>query len=218
MKVAVCAGTRVDTLYGEKILKLKGIETISIPISNSPEEQSLMQYYSKDKLEKIFIDKIAKAIEEGAEKVFLYCNSLSSAIDYEKISKLLKIKIITPLETYKNLPEDSKNIVILAANGISAYKIDRIVKENLKKNRNTITVGNIQIVNMIEEGYSPETIFEKLNLTSFFKYLENIQGENKIDTLILGCTHFPYIKDEIIKNCKIRIIDPTEEMVESLYN
>lgn len=218
MKVAVCAGTRVDTLYGEKILKLKGIETISIPISNSPEEQSLMQYYSKDKLEKIFIDKIAKAIEEGAEKVFLYCNSLSSAIDYEKISKLLKIKIITPLETYKNLPEDSKNIVILAANGISAYKIDRIVKEDLKKSRNTITVGNIQIVNMIEEGYSPETIFEKLNLTSFFKYLENIQGENKIDTLILGCTHFPYIKDEIIKNCKIRIIDPTEEMVESLYN
>ncbi|MGO1580797.1 MAG: aspartate/glutamate racemase family protein [Peptoniphilaceae bacterium] len=216
--MAVCAGTRVDTLYGEKILKLKGIETISIPISNSPEEQSLMQYYSKDKLEKIFIDKIAKAIEEGAEKVFLYCNSLSSAIDYEKISKLLKIKIITPLETYKNLPEDSKNIVILAANGISAYKIDRIVKEDLKKSRNTITVGNIQIVNMIEEGYSPETIFEKLNLTSFFKYLENIQGENKIDTLILGCTHFPYIKDEIIKNCKIRIIDPTEEMVESLYN
>ena len=34
---------------------------------------------------------------------------------------------------------------------------------------------------------------------------------NNIDGIILGCTHFPYILDELLNNTNIPIIDPAEK-------
>ncbi len=38
------------------------------------------------------------------------------------------------------------------------------------------------------------------------------------DTLILGCTHFPYIQEELEKISKIEILDPAAKMLEMLLN
>lgn len=214
MIVAVFAGTKVDTNMGDKILKKEGFKTLKYSMSENSKEQRNMQYYSKKDLEKTFIKKAKDAINKGAEKIFIYCNSLSSAIDYEKISKLLDIKIITPLEVYKNLDRNYKNIAILAANGISAYRIDQIIS-NLDFVKNTISIGNMSIVEKIEEGLSPRDIIKKLNLSGFLNYLENIE-EYKIDILLLGCTHFPYLKEELEKITSLKILDPKDEMIQSL--
>ena len=43
--------------------------------------------------------------------------------------------------------------------------------------------------------------------------------ENRIDTVVLGCTHYPLIRSNIERRYPdIRIIDPSEEIVSSIEN
>ena len=62
---------------------------------------------------------------------------------------------------------------------------------------------------LVEENYIdyPETTQIVRNFLEPFK-------KDNIDTLILGCTHFPYLKKEIKKvvGKKITLIDPAEEL------
>ncbi|NLW42772.1 MAG: racemase, partial [Tissierellia bacterium] len=181
-----------------------------------PQEQTNLQYFSKTELEKLFEENAIDAIKNGAEKIFIYCNSLSAAIDYETIENNIGIPVITPLETYKKLPKEVRNVAIIAANGISAYRIDEIItRHNLDVN--TISIGNLSIVESIEEGTSPEEILRLLNLDGMIEYFQGINDERyKIDSILLGCTHFPYLKEEIEKITDLNIIDPTEEMIKKL--
>ena len=218
MIVGVFAGTEVDTKMGVEILENCGFETISFPVAKNPEEQTKLQYFSKTQLEELIIKKAEIGKSQGMEKIFIYCNSLSAAIDYKHISKILGIEIITPLETYENIDESSKNIFILAANGISAFKIESIIQEN-NTGKFTMTFGNLSVVENIEEGKNPKEIISDLNLKGLIDYLENIKEEKyKIDTILLGCTHFPYLKEEIQKQTNLKIIDPAEDMIKRLGN
>ncbi|NLD17576.1 MAG: aspartate/glutamate racemase family protein [Tissierellia bacterium] len=216
MKVGVFAGTKVDTQMGVELLQSRGFETLSYPMAATPQEQTNLQYFSKTELENLFEENARDAINKGAEKIFIYCNSLSAAIDYEKIEKNIGVPVITPLETYKKLPKDVRNVGIIAANGISAYRIDSIITQH-NLDVNTISIGNLSIVESIEEGTAPEEIIRLLNLEGMIKYLEGISDPRyKVDSILLGCTHFPYLKTEIEKITNLNIIDPTEEMVGKL--
>lgn len=215
-KIAVIAGTNVDTQMGCDLLEKNGYESLFLPISKDCTTQANLQYYSKEQLQKLFENTCKKAIESKIDTIFLYCNSLSSSVDYEYVSEKYKINIITPLETYKNIKDEYKNIAILSANGVSAYNIDNIIKK-YNSNKNTISIGNMSIVELIEESKTPKEIIELLNLKDFIKYLENISIDRyKIDTLLLGCTHFPYIKDELLNITKLNIIDPSSDMIDKI--
>ena len=48
MKVGVFAGTYVDTKMGVDLLKKRGFEPLSFPISKNPKDQSALQYYSRE--------------------------------------------------------------------------------------------------------------------------------------------------------------------------
>ena len=75
----------------------------------------------------------------------------------------------------------------------------------------------MSIVESIEDKKSPKQIMEELNLEGFIKYLENISHPKyKTDTLILGCTHFPYLKKEIKLLTKLNIIDTNDDMIRRL--
>lgn len=216
MKIGVFAGTKVDTQMGVELLQSRGFETLSYALAATPQEQTKMQYFSQSQLENLVEEYARDAISKGAERIFIYCNSLSSAIDYEKIEKNIGIPVVTPLETYKRLPKEVRNVAILGANGISAYKIDQIItKHNLDVN--TISIGNLSMVESIEEKRPPKDIIEDLNLGGLLNYLENIKDERyKIDSIILGCTHFPYLKDELKSLTTLNIIDPAEDMISKL--
>lgn len=216
MKVGVFAGTLVDTKMGKYILDDLGYETLFYPMAKNPYEQTKLQYYSKEKLEEIFISKALEGKSQGMEKVFIYCNSLSTVIDYEKISKKIDLDIITPLETYKNLDKDIKSLAIFAANGISAFNIDKLIRES-REDISTITIGNLSVVASIEEEKSPQKIIEDLNIKGLLAYFENIRDERyRVDAILLGCTHFSYLRNHLKKLSKIKIIDPTEDMVRRL--
>lgn len=214
MKVAVFAGTKGDTREGVKILNKFDISTIEYPFSNTPEEQTRMQYFSREELNKMFEKNVQEAKTLGAEKIFVYCNSLSLSVDYQEIGEREKIEIITPLETYKNL-KGVKNLAIIAANGFSAYSLDRLVAENNVIN-SSVCIGNMPFVEKIEA--EDRDVLNVLNIQGFLNYIEGITGEYKIDTLLIGCTHFSKLSNEIKSMTKLNVVDPTENMIKELMS
>lgn len=213
MKVAVFAGTYVDTKMGSDLLEKNNFETILYPISQNPKEQSKLQFYSVEELTNIVKEKIEDAKENGAEKIFIYCNSLSVAIDLKYLRESTGMEIITPIDVYKNLDKKYKNIAIIAANSKSAFKIDQILCE--EEFRNIVAIGNLTLVEAIEDKLNPEEIIKLLALDKLAHYFNEIKRE-KLDLIILGCTHFPYIKKELEKLTDIKILDPAAEMIKML--
>lgn len=179
----------------------------------NPKEQSKLQFYSVEELTNIVKEKIEDAKENGAEKIFIYCNSLSVAIDLKYLRESTGMEIITPIDVYKNLDKKYKNIAIIAANSKSAFKIDQILCE--EEFRNIVAIGNLTLVEAIEDKLSPEEITKLLALDKLALYFNEIKRE-KLDLIILGCTHFPYIKGELEKLTDIKILDPAAEMIKML--
>jgi glutamate racemase len=68
-------------------------------------------------------------------------------------------------------------------------------------------------VPLIEEGIIQHEI---MDLTIKY-YLDQFISYNKIDTLVLGCTHYPLIRQNIEKIYpNLQIIDPSEEIISSI--
>ena len=156
-------------------------------------------------------------ITDGVRDFFIYCNSLSGSFDFDSYaaSKSLEcgdeIRVYTPLQVYRSLGEPYSRIGVMAANNLSAYAIE----EALMSTRNDIYVigtGNMAIVRAIEDGLSPEEVVQKCGLEKAVKYMEACGAE----AIVLGCTHFPYFKEELAKLTALPLIDPADRMHEAL--
>ncbi|MDR1495524.1 MAG: aspartate/glutamate racemase family protein, partial [Clostridiales Family XIII bacterium] len=68
-------------------------------------------------------------------------------------------------------------------------------------------------VPLIEEGIINDAIMD----LSIRHYLDDFLLENGIDTLVLGCTHYPLIKENIVRLYPdISVIDPSAEIIPSI--
>ena len=69
------------------------------------------------------------------------------------------------------------------------------------------------LVPLIEEGISRSDIMD----LTIKHYLDTFVGEGCIDVLVLGCTHYPLIRENIERLYPaLHIIDPSEEMLDSI--
>lgn len=205
----IIAGTLFDTELGAEFFAEQGLNVVSENISKTADAQNNLQYSSPKKLEKITIEKVNNLKKSGADIIIIYCNSLSAVLDTEKISALTKLPIITPLDVYKNL--DLKNLdslAVLAANSQSAAKIENIISKNNQKLQ-FITAGIMPIINAVEDKIAPAEILSKYGLEKMLISFKEMGA----DSLLLGCTHLPYLKQEI-ENIFEEIIDPADKLTE----
>ena len=75
-----------------------------------------------------------------------------------------------------------------------------------------IGTGNMAIVRAIEDGLTPAEIVEECGLADLVRYMETSGAE----AIVLGCTHFPYIRDELAKLTKLPLIDPADMMFDKM--
>ena len=80
-------------------------------------------------------------------------------------------------------------------------------KDNIQNNSKVYEVAGIKLVDYIEDGKTYGCELDK----ALSEYLE-IANKEKIENIILACTHYPIITDAIRKNLtyKANIIDPSE--------
>ena len=121
------------------------------------------------------------------------------------------IRIYTPLQVYRRLGSAYGRVGVMAANNLSAHGIEEALMA-ANPDIYMIGTGNMAIVRAIEDEMPPEEIVDKCGIADLLKYFEACGAE----ALVLGCTHFPYFKEELEKLTSLPIIDPADEMFEAL--
>ncbi len=130
-------------------------------------------------------------------KIILFaCNSASSAafelIKEYTATRAKVIDVIQPVVNYVTTNFEGKNIGLIGTRqtiNSNAY-LQKINKEN--KNITLSSLATPLLASMIEEGFFNNTISQSV----ISEYLSD-KSLQKIEGLILGCTHYPLIKKEI---------------------
>jgi Asp/Glu/hydantoin racemase len=213
VRVAVIAGTPVDTKMGVGFLASKGLSVSGYPVSATPEEQSALQILSPLKLEEEVRNILRDIKGLGIDTAMVYCNSMSAAVDMDRLAAEEKINIITPFTAYRKIAIRYSLVGLMAANNQSAAGIEKVL-QNENPGCDVFGLGALPMVIEIEKGTAPGKIVEKISLKSVMEFFNG----NRVEAIILGCTHFPYLHNELEKLTDITIIDPAELMYESIIS
>ena len=224
IKTVVIAGTPVDTKMGVEYLEKRSAEyctpvckPIYRPAAEDCDAQVRFQYSDDDEKRAIMDGLFDEAIEEGVRDFFIYCNSLSGSFDFDiyAVRKSAEtgedIRIYTPLQVYRLLGREFSRVGVMAANNLSAHAIEEALMAS-SPDVYVIGTGNMAIVRSIEDGMDPERIVEECGLEEMAKYMEACGA----GAIVLGCTHFPYFKDELAGRTGLPLIDPADRMFEAL--
>ena len=143
-------------------------------------------------------------LEKNCKVILIACNT-ASALAYEEVlsqvqDKAVVINVIDPV--IENVVNDHliRKIGIIGTKATvnsGAYKI-RLIQKNSRLEVKSLATP--LLVPMIEEGF----IYDDISNAIIRSYLskEELSG---IDTLILGCTHYPIIKNQIAKFYEFRV-------------
>lgn len=210
--ILVVAGTPVDKNMGITLLQQKGYRNLkALAVAENPVEQTVFQTSSEKYKEEIIINHLKNHKDQGVKKVFVYCNSLSAAVDFDQLAEKLNLKIITPLQTYKSLAHKFRSIFLFSANAQGLAGIEKVMFEG-NKNVHIQGLTLLELVEAIERKEKPEKIAERFNFKTLAKYI----NESGVDSFVLGCTHFPYVEEQLKQYINVEIINPAEDMVNRL--
>lgn len=225
-RVAVIAGTPVDTKMGVDFIEKKNAEAadgavifepLYRPAAEDCDAQIKFQYTDDDGKRAVLDNIFDPEIASGTKDFFIYCNSLSGAFDFDTyaMSKSAEtgddIRIFTPLQVYRKIGKKYDRVAVMAANNLSAHGIEEAFMA-VNPDIYVIGTGNMAVVSAIEGGQSPERIVEGFGLKDMAAYMEACGAE----AIVLGCTHFPYFKNELAKVTSLPLIDPADEMYEAM--
>ena len=173
-------------------------DTLNLPYGTKTKEQ-LLELSDKD---------VKFLINKNVDIIIIACGTVSSnCLDYLNNKYNIKIfDIISPTLEYLN-NSNYQNIGVIATN----RTIDsHIFKNNL--NKNIYEINTPELVPIIESD----------NLDNLENILDTYLKEykNKIDILVLGCTHYPIIYNNINKylNNKISLLDMSIPLINKLSN
>jgi glutamate racemase len=192
----------VEVLPGENIVYLG--DTARVPYGTR----------SREVVTKFSGEDVEFLLRKGVKCIVIACNTASAfAFEYLKNKYNIPIfNVITP--TSKNALEHTKSNIIgvIGTRGTidsKAYDIE------LKRNKNVKIYSKAcpLFVPLIEEGEIEGNIIKGV----VAKYLSYFKDKN-IDTLILGCTHYPVIEKELVNYLgnKINYINPGTETAKDL--
>lgn len=211
--IAVVAGTPVDTHMGVGILKAQGLSCSPFPISVDPQEQTLFQVSPAEEKHRHLLSLLQEAQALGCAKVFVYCNSLASAVDFPALATETGLHIVTPLDVYAQLAPRFQNLAFIAANAQGLAGVERALL-SANPRLSTLSASLLPAVFAIENGMAPEMLVERFRLGELVQWFQACGME----ALLLGCTHFPYFKEALARQTDLPIIDPAEEMAALLRN
>jgi len=156
-------------------------------------------------------------LQRKCKVILIACNSASAAatdLVKEYVGKRAKVfNVIEPAVNYVRETYQDSTIGLIGTkqtvgSGVYESKVAAL-ENNLKLN----SIATPLLVPMIEEGFLQGTISQDI----INEYLKK-PALQEIRALILGCTHYPLIKDQVSNfyNGKVEIIDSSEIVAKSL--
>lgn len=156
-------------------------------------------------------------LEKGCKVILIACNS-ASANAYWEVKKhvgdrAVVLNVVDPVIDYVAGAPDLKEIGVI---GTRATIESNSYRDGIMKKNPSLRVSSLAtplLVPMIEEGF----VFDDISNAVVRSYLSR-HDLSDIDTLILGCTHYPIIRNQISRfyNFEVNVIDSARIVAEYL--
>jgi len=151
----------------------------------------------------------------GAKIIVVACNT-SSAVALQELKKLIPVPVLGVIEPgAESAVKRTENgrIGVIGTEGTIRSKAYTKAISNLRKDVQVFGKACPLFVSLAEEGWEDHHV-TKLVIR---EYLEPLLARN-IDTLVLGCTHYPILKKAIqnIAGDKVDLVDSAEAVSEQL--
>lgn len=150
-------------------------------------------------------------LNNNCKAIVVACNT-ASANAIEEIEKLVDnkaivVNVIDPVVDYVSKIFSIKKIGIIGTKSTINSKTFEKKLNTIRSDLKIASLATPLFVPMIEEGF----IFDDISNAIIRSYLSN-EDFKDIDALILACTHYPIIKNQIAKffNFKVHIIDSSK--------
>ncbi|HZK87552.1 MAG TPA: glutamate racemase [Anaerovoracaceae bacterium] len=156
-------------------------------------------------------------VKQDVKMIVIACNTVSatSLEDLkQRFPQLPIIGIIEPATVKTAALSDNYNKIGIIGTKVTIKSgiYEKLIKK-LNPEQKIFSVACPAFVPLIEEGIINHDI---MNLTIKY-YLEDFIKNNNIDTLVLGCTHYPLIRKNIEKIYPdLKIIDPSEIVISTI--
>lgn len=147
-------------------------------------------------------------INKDVDLIVIACNTATVAsLDYlkEKFPTLPIIGVINPGATMALRESKNKKIGVLSTPLTAKTNAYKNAIQNLNESYEVYQQGCELLCPMIEKGWKDTE--ESHNILK--NYIEKLPKD--IDTLILGCTHYPYLEEKIKDIAKCTIVNPAKE-------
>lgn len=149
-------------------------------------------------------------MSKGIKLLVVACNTASS-VSLEAIRKNVTVPVVGVIE-----PGASEAVKSTSNKKIGVIGTEATIRSSAYKKAIEAIDGNVQVfgfpcplfVPLVEEGWTEGEIA----MMVAEKYLKEVKGEG-VDTLVLGCTHYPLLKKVIseVMGSNIRLIDSAAE-------
>lgn len=164
-----------------------------------------------------YVIKIIKFLEKHKCKaIIIACNSATAAV-YDTIKQYVSphialINVIDPVVEYMSTKYANKHIGLIATRQTVQSHIFQYKFDQTKKGIKVSALATRLLAPAIEDFGNHELINHLINIYLSHPHLQNI------DALLLACTHYPLIKDNIDKfyQNKIDVIDPSYIIAEAV--
>ncbi|MFV0305170.1 MAG: glutamate racemase [Moheibacter sp.] len=165
-----------------------------------------------------FTTKITKfLVQQNCKAIVVACNSATSN-SIEEICKAaqdtLVIDVISPVAKKVAFELHQKIGVIATKATVNSHAYKKYIR---KYNRHikVVELATPLLVPIIEEGFT-NTLVSKFAIEDYLSY----KKFNDIDTIILGCTHYPLIEKEVqtIFHNRVQVVDSPLIVVNELIN
>lgn len=196
-----------DRLKGENLLYLG--DTARVPYGTK----------SRTTIERYAVEDAAFLVEKGVKLIVVACNT-ASAMARERLREEFDIPFLTVLgpgaraAARQTLTGRIGVIATEATIGSGAY--ERAIREAVRNEDETRAIEVFSkacplFVPLVEEGETDSDIAKQVAV----KYLAELR-DRKIDTLVLGCTHYPLLKGVIAETMGngVTLIDSADAVAE----
>ena len=159
-------------------------------------------------------------LKKNCKVILIACNSASSAaydLVGEFVGKKTKVfDVINPTVDFIRENHQNDKVGLIGTKQTVSSNVYAKKVMDLKQNIEFVSLPTPLLVPMIEEGIHSDEISKSI----IEKYLKE-ESLNEIDSLILGCTHYPIIKNQIERfykklNKEVEVIDSAQTVANAL--
>ena len=153
---------------------------------------------------------------QNCKMIVVACNTATAAaVEYLRDKYDVKFVGMEPAVKPAALNSKTGKIGVLATKGTFRGRLFNETTQKYAQNKDVNIQVGFGLVDAVENGkiHSDETII------LLKKYIEPML-ENEVDQIVLGCTHYPFLLDEIKKIVgeRAEIIDPSGAVAKQLQN